>query len=125
MLFVDVDKGQISGDSEVMEAAWLPSPHREQLTATLTAIMRTPSNGKENNQAIADALLQFMVRLLGTYRRFARPGVNGAAASAHDGDPGIHPDFDETGFLNDGPPSTQPFLSEMRHTQVGALPDLT
>ena len=47
--------------------------------------------GRVDNGAVAESVLQMMVRLLGPYRSFVRPGAGGAN--------GLHPDFDEEGFV--------------------------
>ena len=115
LLFVDVDKGQLWGDAEVLEAAQLPSPHREHLQSTLVGVIKAAKGGRVDNGAVADALLGFMVRLLGGYRSFVRPaGSGGAASNGH----AIHPDFDEEAFLCDAPVAAQPFLQTLRGSQL-------
>jgi hypothetical protein len=59
---------------------------------------------------VSDALLSFMVKLLGHYRRHVRKGCGEANA--------IHPDFDEEAFLADAPASTTPFLELLRASQL-------
>ena len=105
-----VDQGKLWGDADVLEASQLPSPHREVLHQGLARLLKGRS--RLDNAAISEAALIFMSRLLGSYRRFVRPGAGAGA------DVAIHPDFDEEGFVRDAPPSVQPFLRAMRSSQL-------
>lgn len=113
VLFVDLDDGRLWGDAEVMEAAQLPSPHREALTLALGRQLAKARSARLDNGAVAEAVLQMMVRMLGPYRRF----VSAADAGARGGE-GIHPDFDEEAFVLSAPAPTQPFLRAMRAAQL-------
>ena len=129
IVFVDVDAGKLWGTNEVLEAAQLPSPHRERLHHDLSRLARSaPSTPGAivpyviDNAAVADAVLGLMARLLGTYRRFLRPKPD--TAGGGNGDSGgseqhcIHPAFDEERFVVEAAPSVQPFLRTMRGSQL-------
>ena len=110
VLFVDVDSGKLTGDQEALDAAAFPSPFREYAHAALTRLVRQAKAGRMDNGAVAETVLQTMVRLLGSYRRYLRPGGGGAS--------GAHPDFDEDAFIGDAPAASQPFLRAMRTAQL-------
>jgi hypothetical protein len=109
VLFVDVDRGTISGEAEAMDAAQLPSPFREHLGAALARAVKQAKTGRLDNAAVAEAVLDFMVRLLGAYGRFVQRGLGGS---------GVHADFDEDAFVTTAPPPAQPFLRAMRSSQL-------
>ena len=116
VLFVDVDKGEIWGEEEALDLAMIPTPHKELLERDINKVLPKTgkggvyTGGRVDDNAVADAILAFMVRLLGAYRRFVKPGAGG--------NDGIHKDFDETAFLNDAPESVRPFLRTLRASQL-------
>ena len=103
VLFVDVDGGKLFGDVEALEAAQFPSPFREHLHLSLAQICRQAKQGRLDNGAVAEAVLQSMVRMLGSYRRYVRPGAGGQT--------GAHPDFDEEAFIAPPRPPPSPFCA--------------
>ena len=54
VLFVDVDSGKLWGDAQVLEAAQLPTPHREALHQTLSRLLKAARSSQLDNAAVAE-----------------------------------------------------------------------
>jgi hypothetical protein len=75
VIFVDLDTGRISADdADTIEQAQLPRPLRDELQARLVQLQRQAKarSARLDNAALAEAVLRFMVDLLGPYRQHVR-----------------------------------------------------
>ena len=116
-IFIDLDRGRITGDAEMLEAAQLPRLVREPLEKALSKLLRArPSRGvpssspQLDSSAIADTVVGLlMVRLLGHYVNH----VDGKGGNER-----LHPDFDDEGFIQAAPTPIMPFLRTMRSSQL-------
>ena len=75
VIFVDLDTGRISADdADTIEQAQLPRPLRDELQARLVQLQRQAKarSARLDNAALAEAVLHFMVSLLGPYRQHMR-----------------------------------------------------
>ena len=75
VIFVDLDNGTISADdADTIEQAQLPRPLRDELQARLVQLQRQAKarSARLDNAALAEAVLHFMVQLLGPYRQHVR-----------------------------------------------------
>ena len=112
VLFVDVDSGSLTGEAPA--ECQLPRPHRDALEVSLSKLIKQQQRELSDNAAVADAVLQFMVSLLGPYRTFVSRSESESTGNRGE----LNADFDEKAFIEAAPPLAQPFLHLMRSAQL-------